>query len=189
MKLKRMTIGAAAAALAAGLLSAGPVAADPPEESGVVTREMGTVGYFYSDGEVIVLTGPPFEEGCVEENFPPVVASVVQRGDGETFVHFQADEIPIMVFEGNDPFALLDQGCGAVLDDDPSTNPPEPIAMGIGRHSVNETFDENGAHIRNSINGRVTFTDGSEKHVKATASFDVGPGGLQNLKQRIQFSN
>lgn len=41
-----------------------------------------------------------------------------------------------------------------MLDDDPETVVPEPVAVGVGRYALNERIDPDGtAHGRNSLVG------------------------------------
>lgn len=162
----------------------GPASAEPPAESGAVERFEVGAGLVYSNGEHAVVTGPAFSEGCFGEGFPTTTVQSVSRGNGSFSDTWRIKNINVMVFEWEgDVFDLIGASCEAL----PEVF-LEPIAMGVGQHSFKASGDENGAHIRNTLTAKVMTADGQRAHVNAFASFDDGPGGLENLVQRINYT-
>lgn len=174
-----MVLGAAPAAMAA-----------PPDQSGAVTRESLPIGLVYEEDGIYVVGGPPFEQGCRDQGFAEPTFSFVNRGDGGQNVRFTYKGERIMVFEGDYPnvFALIGEACAAVLDDDPSTNPPEPIAIGTGRYSLNERIDRDGTlYGHNSLVGKVTTNDGRRVHLSAFAKYLIDETGLNLQQLRVDY--
>ena len=162
----------------------GPASARPPAESGNVERFEVEAGLVYGDGEYAVVTGPPFSEGCFGEGFPTTTAQGVSRGNGSFSETWRIKNINVMVFEWEgDPFDLIGASCEALPEIF-----LEPIAVGVGQHSFKVSGDQNGVHIRNTLTAKVTTTDGRRAHLNTFASFDDGPGGLENLVQRINYT-
>lgn len=145
--------------------------AAPPDESGVVARVTFPDGRVYAENGIVVLTGPMFEEGCFGVGFVEPVVSVIRRPDGTEISHFSVVD-QILVFEGDDPFALIVAACGAIVDDDPSTQPPDPIAVGEGRVQHHQRMSPDGVRdAHNSVTGSVTTSSGDVVHVNAFAKF------------------
>lgn len=166
---------------------AGPVSARPPDESGNVERFEVNVGLVYDNGEYAVVTGPPFSEGCLGEGFPATTTQVVHRGNGSFSETWRIKNINVMVFEWEGGvFDLIGASCEALAMGLPL--PYEPIATGKGSHSFKVSGDENGVHIRNTLTAKLTTTDGQRAHVNTFASFDDGPGGLENLVERVNYT-
>lgn len=166
---------------------AGPVSASPPDQSGSVERFTTETGLIYDNGENVVITGPPFEQGCFGEGFPTTRSQVVFRGNDTFSETYHVAGVSVMVFEyGGDAFDVIIANCDALAAGEPPVF--EPIAMGEGRHSFKVSGDENGVHIRNTFTAKVTTTDGRRAHVNTFASFDDGPEGAQNFVQRINYT-
>ena len=162
----------------------GPVSATPPDQSGNVERFEVHLGLVYEDGDHAVVTGPPFSQGCFDEGFPHTTIQVVSRGNDSFSETLRIRDIDVMVFEWEgDVFDLIDASCEAL----PEVF-LEPVAVGVGQHSFKVSGDENGVHIRNSLTAKVVTADGQRAHVNTFASFDDGPGGLENLVQRINYT-
>lgn len=75
----------------------------------------------------------------------------------------------------DDVFIWLGEACGATLDNDPDTVPPQPIARGEGRVSWHLRVDADGvAHVRNWVNGTVV--------VAATGEIRLALAGVHALE-------
>jgi hypothetical protein len=94
-----------------------------------------------------------------------------------------------MVFVGDDEtiFDLIGEACAAVLDDDPATVPPEPVAVGVGRYTFNEWIDPDGMVCgHHSLVGRVRTVEGSV-HVNTFLEFVVDESGFERQQLRVNY--
>lgn len=179
-----------------GLVSAvsAPALADPPAESGVVTRGTLLGGFFYFDAGLIVLAGSPdFAAGCVGEGFTEPPKMTIQPGNGSSAEHVSVADYAVLVFATD--VATLDAvgpwigaACQAALDDDPTTVAPEPAATGAGTLKSHVRVDTDGvAHAQNSIVGQVTTADGRTVHLRTIAKLTDTDGALDIHQLRIDF--
>ena len=183
--MKRL-IAAASAALMV-MVTAGAAMAAPPESSGAVERgDVPQTGFFYRNGEHIVLTGPDWEQGCIEEGFTPGDGSTISPGNDSALLHFTVNDERVMVFEDTagpadeDIFPWLAAACEAALDGDPKTLAPEPVAVGEGKLTYRERVDTSGVvHVHNGIVGKVVTGDDDLVHLDAAAQFTVTDGVVE----------
>lgn len=143
--------------------------ATPPDQSGVVERAPELSAWVFWDGDgLIVLTGPPLEEGCFGEGFQFPIATTVQPPSGATLTSYHhTDQVWVYDDEGtSDPIDwLFGRACAAVAAGDPA---PEPLAHGEGRVSVNSRIDADGVeHGHLGVTARVTSADGRRVHLRA----------------------
>lgn len=188
MKFRTKSLLAVLLAVLMGAFSIAPASAQPPDESGAVTRFIAEVGLVFGDDGVVALGGPSFEEGCLGEGFLPVLVSRVERGNGTIFEHYTSEATQLQLFEGDDPFAIIGAACGALFDGDPTTDPPEPIAVGTASYNFRATITDGVAEIHDSLNGQVTFTNGRTAHVRASDWYIVDGGQITRIAQRVHVS-
>lgn len=165
----------------------GIASATPPDESGVVTRAAYPDARVYAEDGVIVITGPEFQQGCLGLGFAQPVTSFINRPDGTEISHYHVTD-QIQVFEGGDPFALIDAACGAIFDGDPSTAPPQPIAVGEGRVQHRQSVSPDGiVDGHNSVTGHVTTLIGDRVRVNAFAQFTQSADGTVLHQLRVNY--
>jgi hypothetical protein len=141
------------------------------------------VGFFYGSDGYTLFSGAAPSDFCTE-NFTMAKAKVSERRDGTFTVKAKGHNIPMYLFDFGGPApALIDMACEALFDDDPSTNPLEPIAVGSGRVKIKDTgLAEFGAtagfHSFNVSRGTVRGEDGSKWRVRAWADLDIDENGF-----------
>lgn len=143
-------------------------------------------GLFYENVEagIVVTAGTSLEGFCPGGTPGTAPLRVFERQDGTDTLKVRGEQdVPLYVYEfaGSAP-ALVGMACEAVLDDDPTTNPPEPWAAGQGLLTFTITGiegpdDMGGFSVANAINGRVVAGDGSEWKVLGSTSFDMDESG------------
>lgn len=136
--------------------------ADPPDASGVVERAPELSGWVMWDGDLIVLTGPPPEEGCVGEGFQFPIATTANPPGGTSVTRYShIDSVWVYDDEGtNDPFEWLFGGvCVALAAGEPA---PEPLAHGEGRVTL--------ANGNLRVTAQVTTADGHQGHLNAVGA-------------------
>lgn len=160
--------------VAAALTLTAPVAAaSPPDESGVVDRAPMWSAPLFWDGELIVLGGPPLQEGCIDfdQGFHYPTATTVTTSGGNTITRY-TDTDRVWVFDDEgvaDPiYWLIEVACSAVWAGE---SPPEPLAHGEGRVIYNERVDADGhVHGNYRFTGQVTTADGRRTHLNAVGA-------------------
>ena len=184
------------ALIATVVLSVGAVAqAAPPDGSGVVQRGPSFYdGFVYRGGGYIVLTGPAWDTGCLGQGFPEPTGMFVLPGNGSFQEHFTLDGESILVLDDtagpalDDIWPWLEAACDAATDGDPSTVPPEPLAVGEGKVSFHLRVSTDGtANIHNWVNGTVETTDGRTVHLSTFAKFSDGPAGFSMQILRVNY--
>lgn len=99
---------------------------------------------------------------------PPSKSGVVVRSPSTAVADTAGRDV-------DDVFIWLGEACGATLDNDPDTVPPQPIARGEGRVSWHLRVDADGvAHVRNWVNGTVV--------VAATGEIRLALAGVHALE-------
>lgn len=185
MRGNRRGLAVVIATLALMAAMSAPALADPPAESGVVTRTNAvTGGFFYLDDGLIVLTGAAdFIDGCTGENFTERTIVTTTPGNGSFQERISHHGEPLLVFETDvasipEFFAWADAGCVAEV-------PPEPAAAGTGRLDSHVKVDAEGdVRIHNSVVGRVTTSDGTSVHLRAFAKLTV-TAGVTDIQQLV----
>jgi len=170
-----------------GLMAAtsAPALADPPPESGVVTRTNAVIGgFFYLDDGLIVLTGTDeFINGCTGEDFAERTIVTTTPGNGSFQERISHHDEPLLVFDTDvaslpEFFAWADAGCVAEV-------PPEPVATGIGRLDSHVQVDAAGdVRIHNGVVGRVATSDGRDVHLRTFAKLTV-TAGVTDIQQLV----
>lgn len=178
--------------LALGLLAAAAPAAmaAPPDESGAVTRGPSAGGYVYQGSGYIVLSGPPLGDGCYGNGFSEPSAMFIEPRNGsfQEKYSYPLEQINVFDDEGLNMFVWLDAACGAVVDGNPATMPPEPLAVGIGRLNFNVRVAASGVvHIRNSVVGKATTASGKRVHVSTFAKLTIDGGGETIHQLRVNY--
>jgi hypothetical protein len=179
----------AAAVMAAALLAAAAPAvfAAPPADSGVVNRGTSFGGWVYEGSGYYVLSGPPLAQGCYGEGFSEPPAMFISPRNGSSQEKYQWPHEQINVFKataGMNAFEWLDGACGAVVDGNPATQPPDPVAVGVGRLKLHVRVDTaERVHIQNGVVGKVTTSDGRRVHLSTRAKYIVYPDGSEDLQQ------
>ena len=128
------------AAIAVFLGAMPSAAAEPPSDSGVVTRSEAVIGLFVQADGYVVTVGPSMEEACTGQITSVVSMTDVMRPNGsQLLMENMQDEM--RVYQAEDLFSdVLLPSCAAIFDGDPTTGPVEPIAIGPGRVTVNVVF-------------------------------------------------
>lgn len=177
--------------LAVAMMVATAAGASPRDQSGVVERRANASGFVYSGDGVHVLTGPTdLSDGCVGVGFTEPTATFISPPSGSQLHHFTVREgVAVFADEGiGDVFEWLDYACGALLDSDPTTVAPEPLAVGSGKISFHLRMDANEVvHVRNGVTGKVTTADGRRVHISAFAAFTEDASGLDVKQLRVNY--
>lgn len=138
--------------------------------------------FFYEDAQrqLVFITGPAFEQGCVGEGFTIATRRSVLEDDGTYTSRMRARGVRVALYEGFSSGAdLIGAACGAVAQ---GLEPPQPVAEGVGSWVywaegqtalVQSSFDPPlaGTHVRNSAHGFVTYADGSVARVQGNAEW------------------
>jgi len=160
--------GIVAILMAVALLIPTAARADAPDQSGVVERTPLLSAWVISNDELIVLTGPPLEQGCSGEGFLEPTATVVNTPGRFTLTNItHSDQVWVFDNEGfTNPFDwLFGAACPAVWAGESA---PEPLAQGEGLISVSGRVDADGVeHGSFSVTAMVTTADGRNVHLNA----------------------
>jgi len=172
--MKRATTLLAIVAVWASVLVAPATANDH------VTVDEGLFDWFYESAEadLVLVTGPPFEEGCVGDGFTLVTRKSILK-DGLYTSHMNTNGAEMRLYEAPSFEALINAACGALAT---GGDPPEPIAFGIGSWKYRasdqtalpaSSFEPPaiGAHVVNSAWATMVFTDGSRAQVRGSADY------------------
>ena len=165
------------------VIPASPAAADEP------LVELVPFDFFYADNDsdLVLITGPAFEEGCLGEGFELRRRVSHLEEDGTYTSHMFANNVRIALYDG---FAsgdeLIGAACGAIAT---GMEPPQPVAIGVGawRYFAEDqtsltpsSFEPPppGSHVVNSAVGYVEYEDGSLARVHGIADWVVPEDGV-----------
>ena len=167
----RSTVVTTCVAAALALTIPAAAIAGPPDQSGVVERAPVWSAPLFWDGELIVLVGPPLEQGCVDEGFHFPTATTVATPGGDTITRYTDTDL-VWVFDDEgvaDPIDwLIGRACAAVWAGEPA---PEPLAHGEGRVIYNVRVDADGdVHGSQRLTAQVTTADGGRTHLSAVGA-------------------
>lgn len=157
---------------AAALMVPAAASATPPEQSGVVDRVVvsGILGHRVWAGDgLVVLEGPPLEDGCQLLGFGEYTETVVTTPAGVvTASSTHTDQVWVFDDEGfDDVFAWFGYAC---------TELPAPAAHGEGRVVLNTLVDADGVErTRSRLTATVTTADGRRVHLTAHGEDGVFP--------------
>lgn len=152
----------------------------------VTGTEPAHVGLVYTEGNILMLSGPPLELGCFDEGFTESTARYRNTPSGnymETII-YSGEPISLYTYGGGDPFEWLGEQCGAIAAGGEGA---EPFATGEGRLIFQLRHDGETLHVHNTVLGQVTDTDGNRHHVNAWAKYTDGPGGFDLTALRINL--
>jgi hypothetical protein len=188
MQTTRWVTGALAFVSTAVLaVPGGIVQAEPPEESGVVMRDVFDGVPYYPDPAdgLVLLPGPvAFDDGCRGEGFPDGTRSTIERSDGTVKMYIRHRDVVLSLYESADPFGFIPEQCALALDGDPATVPAEPIGVGVGSVVQHLTFHPDGsADIQNWVVGRLDHPDGSTSPIRAVARYHQAATGELDFQQ------
>jgi hypothetical protein len=158
--------------LGAAMLIPTAARADTPDQSGEVERIPMLSASVFADDGLIVLTGPPLEQGCFGQGFMQPLAKVVTFPDGatETTSTFK-DHAWVFDDEGFDnPLDwLFGVACAAVMAGEPA---PDSLAHGEAVIQVNGSTDADGVgDLSSSLKAIVTTADGQDVRLNAFGIF------------------
>ncbi|MEE9417725.1 MAG: hypothetical protein V3V01_20775 [Acidimicrobiales bacterium] len=149
--------------------------------------EMVSVELFYGGlgNEFTLFVGFTAEDACNEVEESMARARVRERSDGTLTVktrRIRGIDLFMYEFDG-DAFDFIDQTCEAMFDDDPTTQPLQPVAVGKGWVKVKlsglDSLDDiGGFRVRNTAKGKVTAEDGRSWKVRGHASFQLHEEGF-----------
>ncbi len=184
--MRRLTALATATLLLAALSPMAAAGAGPAESVDDY------VSYFYFGDGYLVMTGDDVAAWCADEG-AEVQMTLPNPRNGAIHQHFRGS-VPLMLFsvpnltdDIGEAFAYLDMVCGAALDDDPATVPPEPVARGTGRLSGSLVFNEDGTtRSHNSLSGKIWTDDGVE-HITAVVNIVLSATGMPIKVNTIKF--
>lgn len=170
----------AVAALAVGGSTA--AIAEPPDSTGVVERAADWSAPLFWDGELVVLVGPPLEQGCLDQGWSHPTWSTVSARGGVTITHYtDVDRVWVFDDEGvADPLDwLLGSACPAVWAGE---TPPSPLAHGEGHVAVTMREDAEGVvHGNMRFMGEVTTAGGERTHLNVVGA------GFGQFPDRINY--
>lgn len=142
------------------------------------------VDLFYGfDTGFALFAGVTPEQICNGDEPPMVPARIFERKDGTFTIRSHGrPDVDLFLYEFDDPPKLIEETCAA-LDNVPSTQPLQPIAVGTGKLKFAITGTEGpddmgGFHIANSVNGIVSAQDGTHWKVRGYADFDLAETGM-----------
>jgi len=140
-----------------------------------VTVDEGLFDFFYEsvEDQLVLVTGPPFEQGCVGDGFTLVSRTSILE-DGLYTSHMNVDGTEMRLYEAPSFDVLINAACEAFFT---GGDMPEPIAFGIGSWKYRawdqtelpaSSFDAPpvGTHIRDSAWASMVFTDGTQAQVR-----------------------
>ncbi len=148
--------------------------------------------FFYenTEAELVLVTGPPFEQGCLGEGFTVATMRSVLI-DGVYTSRMTADGVEMRLYSAPSFGALIDAACEAFFT---GGEMPQAIAFGIGSWTYlaeNQTelpgssFEAPsvGSHITNRAKAVMTFEDGTRADVVGNADLvwtEQGPDASVN---------
>jgi hypothetical protein len=161
----RWTTAVLAAALS--VLVLGPAASADP---GASEFSLDRAGAAYADVGLVLLTGPPIEEGCVGEGWSLVDTHTVTTPSG-LWKEFQMPDERLWLYEAESLGALLSANCGAIARGEA---PPIPLlASGTGSTTKLEHWDGDTVRLIYQTRGTVTDAEGHEWSIQARWHTDV----------------
>lgn len=179
--MKRATTLLAIAAMWAATIAA------PATASEHVLNDEGLWDFFYESAEadLVLVTGPPFDQGCIGEGFTLASRTSILK-DGLYTSHINTNGTEMRLYEAASFDELINAACEAFFT---GGDMPEPIAFGIGswkyRSWDQTTLPESsfdlgpvGAHIRDSAWATMVYTDGSRAQVRGVADYVVTDTGI-----------
>lgn len=179
--MKRATVMLAVIAVWAAVIVAPATANDH------VIVDEGEFDFFYENAEeeLVLVTGPAFEQGCLGEGFTTVTRqSTLHDGLYSSRMHVNGTEIRL--YSAPSFGVLVDAACEAVFT---GGDVPQPIAFGVGSWKY-RAWDQTalpassfeppsvGSHTVNSAWAVMEFTDGSQALVRGNADYiqtETGP--------------
>ena len=168
--------------------------AEPPADSGVVTRtgvDQFTGIFIAIDGTVVV-TGPlDFADGCIGQGFQRTTFVEVARANGSVSNGLRTSNDSLAVYAADDFFTdVLIPSCEAVFDNDPTTEPVQPIAVGTANGGGSEKFAADGSYQgRFWIHGSAMTPEGDVLQVNAwTHVLDDSDGNNIRFETKINLA-
>jgi len=186
MEMRRLAALATATILLAALSPMATAGAAPAQNVD------GSTSYFYFGDGYLVMTGDDLAAWCADDG-ANVHMTLPNPENGATHMHFRGT-VPLMLFsvphltdDVGEAFAYLDMACGAALDGDPATVPPEPVATGAGQFSASFVVNPDGtARSHNSLSGKI-WTDNGVEHLTAVVNIVLSATGVPSKVNTIQF--
>lgn len=145
-----------------------------------VLIDEGLFDWFYESAEadLVLVTGPPFEQGCAGEGFTLVSRTSILK-DGLYTSHMNTNGAEMRLYEAPSFEALINAACEAFFT---GGDMPEPIAFGIGSWKYRawdqtelpgSSFDPPpvGSHIAHSAWASMVFTDGTRAQVRGISDY------------------
>lgn len=172
----RLTTQSATRAIATVMLLGGlaaPATAD--------TRQVpGQVDLFYGDFEqdLLLFAGQPPQDFCRGATGTPTTFRAVERGDGSTVLLGSDRDVPIYLYSASVGAPdFIGEVCTAMFDDDPATEPPDPVATGTGSVVQRITIEPDGTeHVKNDTVGTAWSGDGVRWIVRGWADLVIEDG-------------
>jgi len=143
--------------------------------------------FFYesAEAELVLVTGPPFDQGCIGEGFTVTPRQSILI-DGLYSSQMSASGVEMRLYSAPSFDVLINAACEALFT---GGDMPQPIAFGIGSYKYmaeNQAFlpyspsdgTSVGAHETNSAWAMMTFEDGTHAQVRGNADYtwtDQGP--------------
>jgi hypothetical protein len=165
--------------LAIAAMWAATIAAPATANEHVLTDE-GLFDWFYESAEadLVLVTGPPFEQGCVGDGFTLASRTSILK-DGLYTSTMNVNGTEMRLYEAPSFEVLINAACEAFFT---GGDMPEPIAFGIGSWKY-KAWDQTelppssfevppvGAHTTNTSWASMLFTDGTRAQVKGIADY------------------
>ncbi len=145
-----------------------------PASAGVSSTGEARVATFYSNDEYALFTGPPFEQGCLDEGFLTAAAHVVEAPGGIYTERASGENLALLYdleAEGaSDGIELLENACAALEAGDPM---PVPVAEGTTSDRFNVWESSDGTVYRDQAIGTLETPDGRELKVHGRYSLSI----------------
>jgi hypothetical protein len=188
-RLRRWRAGTLVAALLVGFTAQSAAASPPTHPSGVVSREVTTVGSLFEDpaAGLVALLGPPPELGCLGEGFDDRGwRQWVDTPSGAVVSLIRATDLPVRVYTATS----LEDVCGPVWD---GGQPPAALASGWARaRATDNDVLVSGTRTNtwgSSANGALTRLDGASCRFSAQGRWQLDRDGTYRpLLERVRLA-
>jgi hypothetical protein len=145
-----------------------------------VRTDEGLFDFFYESAteDLVLVTGPPFEQGCPGEGFTLASMTSILK-DGLYTSRMNVNGTEMRLYEAPSFDVLINEACGAVFG---GGDMPQPIAFGVGSWTYkawdqaylpSSSFDPPavGSRLANSATATMTFTSGMVAEVRGIADY------------------
>lgn len=156
-------------------------AAPASANEGVPEEEVADAAFFVNGDGVILVTGPPFEEGCFGEGFPQETYLERRTPSGVRNSNVTVEETDAFLVQGDDFFTLLDEVCPALAAGEPS--PAVILATGTGSARAARHENRDGSALeRANLRATLETPDGAVLDVRAHTTIAIRADGSLDVR-------